>query len=58
MGGHTGTRQPEGVEISVLVDTPVNPPLLGVQIAAPERAQGMIAEQIAAFQTAMDEDRG
>ena len=38
---------PEGVEISVLVQSPHNPPLLSVHVAALERAREMIDEQIA-----------
>jgi hypothetical protein len=45
--------EPEGVEISVLVDTPANPQLLSVHVAALERAQEMIAKQIAALRRAI-----
>ena len=51
---HDFEAEPEGVEISVLVDIPDNPPLLDVHVAALERAQEMIAEQIAALQRASE----
>jgi hypothetical protein len=44
---HWNEPEPEGVEISVLVQSPDNPPLLSVHVAALERAREMIDEQIA-----------
>jgi hypothetical protein len=46
-------RDPEGVRISVLVDTQANPRLLGVERDALERARVILREQLAAIDEAI-----